>query len=330
VLEGGKNSQNFLKKPFLWRQINWQMNLLDQLSKVEALAQAGKWSRLLPQPWRYLQAAVYGRWGYPLLKLPLVRRARTFFGASMQVSLPAGADIYLTGGKTHDSEIRLARWMIQNIQPGQQILDIGAHFGYFTLLAAHLASPKGEIVAVEAAADTFATLEANVGPFANIKPIRGAVCGHEGPLTFFQFPALYSEYNGLDVSMHQNAPWFKRFPPKAVPVEGITLDGLLAKTKLQPSFIKIDVEGAEDQVLSGAIHTLTTLQPVIAMEYLAGHQPGAGHQRACQILMQAGYQSYSINAAGYLDKQQDIPDYLQKNQLDSDNLIFLPAKSTLA
>lgn len=300
------------------------MDLLQQLQAVEALAHSGKWRRLWLSPLRYVQAAIYGRWGYPLIKIPLRRLARTFYGAQMQVMLPAGADVYLTGGKTHDSEIRLARWMIKHLNRGDQILDIGAHYGYFTLLAARLTGTEGKVISVEAATDTFAILKKNIQPFPTITAVRAAVCAQEGMLTFYQFPALYSEYNGLNVDIHRTEAWFNHFPPKATPVEGITLDELLARQEFRPSFIKIDVEGAEDQVIEGGLNTFQNIRPVIAMEYLAGDKSGNGHKRAVVLLNECGYQAHSIHSSGELVAQNDIPAYLQRLQLDSDNLIFLP------
>lgn len=300
------------------------MDLLQQLQTVEALAQSGKWQRLCLSPLRYIQAAVYGRWGYPLLKMPLKRYAHTFFGAKMQVLLPAGADIYLTGGKTHDSEIRLARWMIRHLKPGHQVLDIGAHYGYFTLLAAHLTGTKGQVFCVEAATDTFAILKQNIQAFPFVRAIQAAVSAQNGRFTFFQFPALYSEYNGLNVDIHRSEAWFARFPPVETPVEGITLDELLTREAFEPFFIKIDVEGAEDQVMEGGFHTLQQVKPIIAMEYLAGKYSGEGHKRAVSLLLQAGYQAHCINATGELIPLTDIPAYLRQHNLDSDNVIFIP------
>src|SRR5690606_3346806 len=88
-----------------------------QLQKVEKLAKGGKITRLLHNPARYCYAMWLSKLLYPRTRKGSLKRALLFFGGEMQVLLPAATDIYLTGGKTHSSEIRLAKFMIANLKP---------------------------------------------------------------------------------------------------------------------------------------------------------------------------------------------------------------------
>src|SRR5690606_8834209 len=136
-------------------------NTLHQaVDRVERLARTSIRGRLAARPWRYLSALGYRKLVHPIFRAGWKVSTSTFFGARMQLLLPAATDVYLTGGKTHDSEIRLSRFLINRLKPGDSFVDVGAHFGFFTLLAAHLAGSDGRVWAFEAAPRNFHILEA--------------------------------------------------------------------------------------------------------------------------------------------------------------------------
>jgi hypothetical protein len=117
--------------------------LLNQLKKVQDLAQASKWQRFVHHPVKYLFALGYRTVWYKIFRKEHRVAADLFFGKRVHLLLPSATDLFLTGGKTHSSEIRLARLLIRTLQPGQSVIDIGAHYGYFTLLASELVAGGG-------------------------------------------------------------------------------------------------------------------------------------------------------------------------------------------
>src|SRR5919109_5225137 len=56
----------------------------------------------------------------------------------------------------------LSRWIRGALGPGDTFVDIGANFGYFTLLAARAVGPEGSVVAVEASRASVRRLEENL------------------------------------------------------------------------------------------------------------------------------------------------------------------------
>ena len=60
----------------------------------------------------------------------MTMRGRLFTGDQIQIPLPAGLDLFLAGIKTHDSEVRLTRYLLKNLTRGQTFLDAGAPLGY--------------------------------------------------------------------------------------------------------------------------------------------------------------------------------------------------------
>nr|MBS0037520.1 FkbM family methyltransferase [Saprospiraceae bacterium] len=134
--------------------------LLQGLKRVEKIAIASRWDRFWKNPKKYADAVLYRKLFYPKWGTRKVK-SETFFGKKINLLLPSGTDIFLTGGKSHPSEIRLARFLIQKLNPGNVFLDVGAHYGYFSLLGSVLVGETGKVFSFEASESTFAMLELN-------------------------------------------------------------------------------------------------------------------------------------------------------------------------
>ncbi|MBL0295213.1 MAG: hypothetical protein IPQ04_13440 [Saprospiraceae bacterium] len=120
-------------------------NLIKNLDKVEKIAAASKIARLVAHPINYINAILYRELFYKRNKKEKEVESETFFGTKMSLLLPSGTDIYLTGGKSHGSETRLARFLINNLEIGDTFIDVGAHYGYFSLLGSKLVGQKGKV-----------------------------------------------------------------------------------------------------------------------------------------------------------------------------------------
>lgn len=292
-----------------------------QLQKVERLAKAGKLTRLLHHPGRYLQAMLLSKLLYPLTHKGSLKKAPLFFGGEMQVLLPAATDIYLAGGKTHSSEIRLARYLINQLKPGDVFLDIGAHFGYFTLLAASLVGDTGKVFAIEPARETYAILKENANAKGNIRLFHNAVSDKNELVSFYEFPVLYSEYNTLDAEKFQNEEWIKKYNPQKTEVQAVTIDGFLSENGFVPDIIKIDVEGAEIQAVTGGAKTWQDRSPVLVMEYLdEGNESTYTH--AAAVMYSNGYRSHMITWDGVTAEVKDILSYMRQHNMTSENIVF--------
>ena len=295
---------------------------------VERLAQSDKLARLCHNPVQYISAQFFRTVVFPLTHKGTLRKAKTFMDYPLNVLLPSGTDIYLTGGKTHDSEIRLARFLIQYFEDkGSEkacsFVDIGAHIGYFSLLASFLVGEKGRVFAFEAAKGTFELLKKNLKSRPNVQVFHHALTDSEKDLVFYEFPVLYSEYNTLHVAQFEKEAWFQKFQPEKNTVKGITLDALFDRLHLQNTVIKIDTEGAEAEVIAGAKNVLKHRNPVIIMEFLSDKNKNAGHFEAFKMLKKANFQPFIIGEKGDLEALKDIEAYFLRTQTDSDNFVFI-------
>lgn len=119
---------------------------------------------------------------------------------------------------------------------GTTVWDIGAHAGFFSLLFARAAS---RVVAVEANPATAARLRRNVElNRAPIEVVEAAVADAAGEVTFEVFPGARRAQSAISET-------------GTLRVKAITLDGLLERFG-PPSFVKMDVEGAELRAIRAA------------------------------------------------------------------------------
>ncbi len=144
------------------------------------------------------------------------------------------------------------------LRAGDVVYDVGAHIGTYTLVALQRIGPDGRVIAYEPHAFTRSYLERHVewsGGAGRIL-IRGVCCGASaGQAKFYSVPGRAEGMNGL------------------VPVEGfgesiaevVTLDQEVRSLEAIPTVIKIDVEGAEWEVLRGAEQTLRKFRPRISL-----------------------------------------------------------------
>lgn len=302
-----------------------QKLLVEQLSLVVRIAQSSKLKRLLHHPLNYARTVLLRKWLPKIGNKERDKRAQLFFGETMMITLPAATDIYLTGGKSHPSEIRLALFIIKQVGIGNTFLDIGAHFGYFSLLAARIVGKSGRVIAYEPGQKTYRILQQNAATRSNISAIQNAVSNTVGQLTFYEFPTLYSEYNSLAIAQFKTEDWYQSLKVEQTIVPTTTIDTLFLEQGIIPQFIKIDVEGAELQVIEGGQQLFQQQAPIVVMEYLEPKRKNETHQQALALMKTWGYSSYLINEEGQLTPIDNLEEHLLKHKLESENVVFRKA-----
>jgi len=159
------------------------------------------------------------------------------------------------------------------VKPGDVAFDIGANIGYYTLFLSRLVGPSGRVVAFEPAPDLLEILRGNVAynRCAHVTVEPKAVTDRTGPLV------LYMEAGRPEDNRIFAADDSAR---SEVRIEGVALDEAPAVAGLSPSFIKMDIQGAEMQALRGMVGLLRASPRVcVLLEFWpygiikAGHEP---------------------------------------------------------
>ncbi len=301
-------------------------NLKKELEKAGKLAERSKWSRLARRPFRLVFSFLHRRLVYPYRKRGIRKKVSTFFGLPMTVNLPAGTDIYLLGIKSHSSEISLAHFLINQLKEGMIFWDVGAHFGYFSLLGSKLVGKTGLVYSFEPSHSSLNLLKSNTSPQQNITVVPKAVGEKEGRLTLHEFPILQSEFNTLEPAHFEDEEWFQKNNVTKYEVDVVSLDAFYSATKHFPQIIKVDVEGAEWLAVKGMKEILSSpTPPILILEYVTENQKFED--------IFAFLQAFEMNA--HLIKENgelctiDSFHHLQKViQSDSENIVFLARTSS--
>jgi FkbM family methyltransferase len=211
-------------------------------------------------PWRDGKAFFY-RHLHGKLAPPSGRAAtRLIRGFTLELDLadPVQRRLYFFGDY---DERREADLVSRVLEKGEVFWDVGANLGYFTLLAATALSHTGQVAAFEPGGSAFAALARNISlnPFTNIRAFKMAVSDREGE------GVLYSVQGQADGRANLFQPGVEQTGSETV--RTVTLDGWREQQGLAlPAFIKLDVEGAELQALTGARETLAAGEPLLLVE----------------------------------------------------------------
>jgi FkbM family methyltransferase len=190
-------------------------------------------------------------------------RARTFWGVDMRVRVPEAVSNQLFCCGLFEPS--MTAFMLQVLRKGQAFVDIGAHYGYFTLLAARLVGKEGRVDAFEPTPSTFGVLASNVRSLPNVAINQVAVWSERSELDVMDLGTRLSAYNSVfPPRLGGGAPAGRLV--KEVRVEAVSLDDYCSSQGIRPNFVKIDAESAEHRILQGMEHLLIKDRPFVSLE----------------------------------------------------------------
>jgi FkbM family methyltransferase len=207
----------------------------------------------------------------------------------------AGAAIYYQGV----SEPDVMSFIQGNLKHGNIFIDIGAHIGEYTLTASKIVGNNGQVHAFEPSPHIFEILKKNVNlnNLSNIFLNQKAVSDQNGDIQF----EIHREPSISSVKkLHQS----KNVPLQTISIESMRLDTYWKSVikGIKVDLIKIDVEGAELLVLSGATELLSLNAdnaPIIIFEYSPKNYASFGIEpvQVLKLLKDLKYKifTYSIN-----------------------------------
>lgn len=173
------------------------------------------------------------------------------------------------------------------LEPGAVLADVGANHGLYTLWGARCVGPRGRVHAFEPNPDVRSFLERNVAlnGFAQVQVVGEALGAERGELVLYRMARASGRTSRyLDRSEAADA----------VTVPVTTLDAHF-DGHAPPQLIKIDVEGMEHQVLSGARRLLASgAAPAVVFEAGAPQLEAAGTSYRALLELLAGNGGYRV------------------------------------
>ncbi len=161
----------------------------------------------------------------------------------------------------------------QIVRPDSICLDLGANVGMVTL-ALSILCPKGHIYAFEASAATAEALKhtAEANRLKNVT-VEHTILGRENEeIRFFDIPGVSTSSFAIskesDKTVHVLAYPYTDKESNVTVARTKSVDQIVRELNIpRIDFIKIDVEGAELDVLEGAKETLARFKPIVVMEF---------------------------------------------------------------
>jgi FkbM family methyltransferase len=197
-------------------------------------------------------------------------------------------------GQYEPEEVRFAQSVLK---PGDTAVDIGAHIGFFTVQMAAAVGATGRVYAFEPFDANADLLERSLAEnrFEDRVIFQRAAVGAAAGSATLTFPVETLNSGGAYLLRDGTAPVAGN-QKKQVPL--VALDALDLRRPVR--FIKMDVEGAEPQVIRGAARMLTADRPVILSELHPTQLDRASGVTADEFLAQIralGYRAQTIDGA---------------------------------
>jgi FkbM family methyltransferase len=195
-------------------------------------------------------------------------------------------------------------FLVRALRPGDTFVDVGANLGWFTCLGASAVGPSGSVYAFEPGPENVRELARNVehNGFVNVSIVDKAASQASGPIEFY--------LNADNSAGH--AVWDpQHFPGNApargtISVDAVSLDDYFISRGLGIRALKIDTEGAEENVLRGAECLLQegNIDFVVAELHTVGlHELGASQTSLREFMASVDYDCFLLNHSGRYPQQ---------------------------
>ncbi len=256
-----------------------------------------------------------------VLSLNTMLRAKTFWGQDLWVLArdKNAAPLYYFG-VLPSYERKLTSFFITHIEPNDFFYDIGASYGFYTVLAEALIT-NGEIHSFEPLPSVFHCLWKTTEKSHRNVRIHNLAFSNTSGLTTFYDGFSQGEHSGASTMVEKVVA---RHPERyrRIHIEAVRLDDFV-KGSTPPTIIKLDVEGGEAAVLEGGEHVIRTQMPCVVMEIWGGKSWDSISYHAVKMLIGWGYAPYLIDEDGNAHKVNESQLKEEVDRVKYDNVVFM-------
>ncbi len=220
----------------------------------------------------------------------------TFWGGKLLTPATEGASLFYYGLLSSEEE-RTTLFLIKNLRDDDVFFDIGGHYGFFTILAGQIVR-RGEIHVFEPSPNNAFFLSRSVARAGTQVFLNTVALGaEEGNVDFYDG---YAEGRGGSSSMIKEVSEKITPSAKKIVVPCMTLDTYI-RTHRTPRIIKVDVEGAESDIVKGAGKLLSKKGILLIIEIWRESALRAYSERTVRELQKIGYLPFGIRKDGSLE-----------------------------
>jgi FkbM family methyltransferase len=203
-------------------------------------------------------------------------------------------------------------------KPNTIFYDLGANIGYHSILAAQKIT-VGKIYSFEPLPKNMSVFKAHLQ--LNETKLKNKVIElNEFAIADVSKEVEFSNHDNYnDGNTYVNQSFVFNEATQKIKVQAYSIDELITKSYLLPDVIKIDVEGAELDVLKGAVKTLESSKPNIFLATHSCHVPNINTQ-CIEFLKQLNY--VCVHTGNYNKNYNGLDDYFAVHESKLNQLIF--------
>lgn len=247
-----------------------------------------------------------------IFRRPITTKAKLFWGDDMAVVLPEAVSVIIYRYGYFEEE--LTNYILEYVTPEMTFFDIGAHYGYFSLLASKMVGPNGQVHSFDPTPSTFKILSQNLQSVENSVLQNIAVWSSEQTLTLNDYGLKYASLNTL-LKARASADKINQLDGNTYSVKANSIDNYCHTKNIRPDFVKIDAENAELEIIKGMNNIIRIAQPMITVEVGdEGNSKESSSKSLVEYLIKQGYEAFEYKK-GKIIKHKLLDTYCYNNLL---------------
>jgi FkbM family methyltransferase len=224
------------------------------------------------------------------------------------------------GGRIHEKVV--TEMLVEALQSAKCFVDVGAHLGWYTCIATKI-MPYGSVYGFEMDDLNFALLKKNIAinNCTNVAVYNVAVSDSPGVVSYKR------EIKRPSVVFRLHANTKDEKSVGSVSVNSVTLDEFFKSKGIVPDVIKVDVEGAEMNVLMGMRQMLRNYKPILFLEIHPSslHYFKTSTSAILSLLIENDYKVFEIESKRSQESKGRLKPLLQDSMIEGNTMLYTTA-----